>query len=178
MPIIPLRIFITPFADHGRAESTVWTPASAVEVLVMANHIWLAANIQFHLKEDCIVDAPIDISRDMRSHETVLLNLLSSRRPATTSSNVFLINSVPGLDCDLTFPRESCSFVQKFGDCQTNGHFLAHELGHQLNLEDKTVGPKSIHNVMYESLNSTGNSLEHWQIKRAKDSDLVKRFAG
>jgi len=187
MPTIPIHILITPFAEKGEAEASTWSCSTAFDAVSVANRIWLAAKIQFALK-DCTVDTPLDMAKGSRSDDQRVLDVLSYRRPAGGSVNVFLINSVPNLTAGgssyLNSDPEAASFVQWYGKTDANGRALAHELGHLLGLDHVKVdyknerrAAKQITNLMVEGL-TTGTDLLPDQIISAKGSKLAKKFGG
>ena len=187
MPMIPLNIFITPFAERGKAETVAWTCDSAAEALRVVNRIWVASNIQFQIKA-CTVDTPLDIAKDSRTKDQLLLDVLSNRRPAGTSVNIFLVNRLAGLKAGgLSYfnsdPEAAC-FVQQYDDADSSGRAIAHELGHLLSLDhvkvdytDPQKAAKLLTNLMVEGL-SMGTDLSAPQITSAKASKLAKKFGG
>jgi hypothetical protein len=143
MLIVPLNIVVTPFSERGQGEPTTWSESDATDALRVANTIWMAANVQFHLKQALIFDTPLDLAKGSRTRDQLVLDVLSSRRPAGTLANVFLINRVPGLIAGgvpyLNSDPEAACFVQQYSDAKSSGRALAHELGHLLSLDHVKV---------------------------------------
>jgi hypothetical protein len=188
MPIIPLNIVVTPFAERGQVEPSAWTGTDPTDALRVANTIWHPANIQFHLKQDVVFDTPLDLPKGSRTHDQLVLDVLSDRRPAGTLVNVFLINRVPGLIAGgtsyLNSDPEAACFVQKYDNAASSGRALAHELGHLLGLDHVKVNYQKerlartqVNNLMVEGM-TVGTSLTPDQIKTAKGGKLIKRFGG
>src|SRR5258708_3681545 len=96
---VPVQVDVStcPFSERGQVETSTWTGTDPTDALRVANTIWMAANIQFHLKQDVVFDTPLDLPKGTRTRDQVVLDGLSIRRPAGTLVNVFLINRVPGL---------------------------------------------------------------------------------
>jgi hypothetical protein len=72
MLIVPLQMFITPFSEKGNAELSTWSVSDATDALRVANSIWMAANVQFHLRQPCVADTPLDLPKGSRTHEEVV----------------------------------------------------------------------------------------------------------
>jgi hypothetical protein len=187
MPSIPLKIYITPFAEKGVTEAAKWSCDSAKDALDVVNGIWAKANVAFVIKE-CIVDAPLDIAKDSRNNDQRLLGVLTYRHPADQSIHIYLVNSIENLNAGGgSYPSsdpEPASFVQWYYNTAANGRAWAHELGHLMTLDHVTIDYTKEReaaalrgNLMVEGL-STGRDLSARQITQAKGSPLVKRFAG
>jgi hypothetical protein len=188
MPTVPVNLVVTPFSERGQAEPSTWTGTDPTDALRVANTIWMPANIQFHLKQDVVFDPPLDLPKGTRTHDQVVLDGLSIRRPAGTMVNVFLINSVPGLIAGglsyLNSDPEAACFVQRYDNATASGRALAHELGHLLGLDhvkvdyqNERLAKTQIYNLMVEAM-TTGTNLTPDQIKAAKSGKLAKKFAG
>ena len=188
MLIVPLKMFITPFSEKGNAEPSTWSVSDATDALRVANSTWMAANVQFHLRQPCVADTPLDLPKGSRTHEEVVLDVLSYRRPAGTWANVFLINKVPNLTAGglsyLNSDPEAACFVQQYDDARASGRALAHEFGHLLDLDHVIVDEqkpadvkKHLYNLMVEGL-TTGTNLEPSQIKKIKAGKLSRKFGG
>ena len=188
MPNVPLNLLVTPFSERGQVEPSTWTGTSPADALRVANTIWMPANIQFHLKQDVVLDTPLDLPKGTRTHDQVVLDGLSIRRPAGTLVNVFLINRVPGLTAGgtsyLNSDPEAACFVQQYDNATSSGRALAHELGHLLGLDhvkvdyqNERLARTQVQNLMVEGM-SVGTSLTPDQIKTAKGGKLSKKFGG
>lgn len=188
MLIVPLNIVVTPFSERGQAEPSTWTGTGPSDALRVANTIWMHANIQFHLKQDVVFDAPLDLPKGSRTHDQLVLDVLSDRRPAGTLVNVFLINQVQGLIAGglsyLNSDPEAACFVQKYDNATSSGRALAHELGHLLGLDhvkvdyqNERLAKTQVSNLMVEEW-TVGTSLTPSQIKSAKGGKLGKKFGG
>lgn len=188
MPTIPVTFYITPFAERGNIEPATWTCPEAQKALEVANHIWMAANVQFSASDSCVSDSPLDMQKNARTGDQVILDTLSSRHPAQARVNVFLINRVEGLNAGvcsyLASDPEPASFVQTFSDAKMTGRMMAHEFGHLLGLDhadidyqNERAAAKLLHNLMVPGL-SVGIDLSPSQVKQAKTSKLLKKFAG
>jgi hypothetical protein len=185
MPTIPLRVFITPFAEQGVTESAKWSCDAASEALVIVNAIWSKANMKFTILE-CVNDRPLDIAKSSRGDDVRVLNVLSLRQPAGNSVHIYLINPIATLSAGgSSYPDsdpEAASFVQWYYKAQANARAWAHELGHLMGLDhvdidyadDKQASLRS--NLMTKGL-SLGTDLTAPQIQKVKASKLVKRFA-
>jgi hypothetical protein len=187
MPHIPLQIYVTPFAERGNVEPSQWSCSVATDALRVVNRIWMVAKIQFQVK-DCTEDDPLDMPKTTRTRDQVMLDVLSDRRPAGSSVNVFLINKVPDLKAGglsyLNSDPEAACFVQRYDNAEANGRALAHELGHLLSLDhvkidstNQRLAGQLANNLMKEGW-SAGTSLLPGQINNAKTSKLAKRFGG
>jgi hypothetical protein len=188
MPIVPVNLVVTPFSERGQVETSTWTGTDPTDALRVANTIWMAANIQFHLKQDVVFDTPLDLPKGTRTRDQVVLDGLSIRRPAGTLVNVFLINRVPGLTAGglsyLNSNPEAACFVQQYDNATSSGRALAHELGHLLGLDHVKVDYQNerhaktqINNLMVEGM-TVGTSLTPDQIKTAKGGKLIRKFGG
>ena len=188
MPIVPLNLVVTPFSERGQVEPSTWTGTDPTDALRVANAIWMPANIQFHLKQDVVLDTPLDLPKGTRTHEQVVLDGLSIRRPAGTLVNVFLINRVPGLIAGglsyLNSDPEAACFVQQYDDAKSSGRALAHELGHLLSLDDLKIDYQNVrlariqvNNLMVPAM-TVATGLTPDQIKAAKAGKLIKKFGG
>jgi hypothetical protein len=182
---IPLRVFITPFAERGVKEPAKWSCDAASEAIVVVNAIWSKANVQFSIL-DCVDDKPLDIAKSSRSDDLRVLNVLSFRHPAGNAVHIYLINPVANLaaggssysDSD----PEAASFVQWYYKTKANARAWAHELGHLMSLDhvdidysdNKQASLRS--NLMTKGL-TLGTDLTPQQIEKVKASKLVKRFA-
>jgi hypothetical protein len=188
MPTVPVNLVVTPFSERGQAEPSTWTGTGPADALRVANTIWMSANIQFHLKQDVVFDTPVDIAKGSRTHDQLVLDVLSARRPAATLVNVFLINRVQGLIAGgLSYfnsdPEAAC-FVQQYDDARSSGRALAHELGHLLgldhvkvNYQNERLAKTQVNNLMVEGM-TVGTSLTPDQVKGAKGAKLIKKVSG
>jgi hypothetical protein len=188
MLIVPLNIVVTPFSERGQTEPSTWTDSDPGDALVVANNIWMPANIQFHLKQAVVFDTPLDLPKGSRTRDQLVLDVLSDRRPAGTLVHVFLINRVQGLTAGgtsyLNSDPEAACFVQQYDNASSSGRALAHELGHLLGLDhvkvdyqNERLAKTQVSNLMVEGL-TVGTSLTPSQIKTAKGGKLAKKFGG
>jgi hypothetical protein len=186
--IVPLNIVVTPFSERGQTEPSTWTGSDPGDALLVANNIWMPANIQFHLKQAVVFDTPLDLPKGSRTHDQLVLDVLSDRRPAGTLVHVFLINRVPGLTAGgtsyLNSDPEAACFVQQYDNARSSGRALAHELGHLLGLDhvkvdyqNERLAKTQVNNLMVEGM-TVGTSLTPSQIKTAKGRKLAKKFGG
>lgn len=187
MPPIPLKVYITPFADKGVVEPAKWDCDQAKNALNVVNAIWAKAKISFVIS-DCIVDKPLDMDKSARKSGQKVLDTLSLRRGPDNFVHIFLINMVEGLtEGGLSYPDsnpEPASFVQRYDDDAGKGRAWAHELGHLMSLEhaerdspNAKDAAKLSANLMREGL-TVARDLTDKQIGQAKASKLVKRFGG
>ncbi|CAM5771515.1 hypothetical protein LMIY3S_03534 [Labrys miyagiensis] len=186
MPAIPLRVYITPFAEKSVREDEKWSSDAATESLNVVNAIWAKANVTFVMNE-CIVDKPLDMAKSVRNNDQRLLDVLTSRHAPDNLVHIYLVNPIENLvagggSYDNGDP-EPASFVQWYYNTAANGRAWAHELGHLMSLDhvevdyadEKQAALRS--NLMTKGL-STGRDLTSAQIARVKSSKLVGRFAG
>ena len=81
---VPLRLYITPFADRGALEPAQWDCDTAKKALDVVNTIWSKAKIAFVIS-DCVMERPLDMAKSRRSSDEVLLgDLLASRAMTPT----------------------------------------------------------------------------------------------
>jgi hypothetical protein len=187
MAPIPLKVYITPFAEKGVKEAEKWSGDAAREALTVVNAIWSKANVTFGI-HDCVIDKPLDIAKSARNDDQKLLDVLSSRHQPDNLVHIYLVNPIENLSAGgSSYPDsdpEPASFVQWYGTAPANGRAWAHELGHLMSLvhveidyanERQAAALNS--NLMTKGL-STGTDLTDKQIGRVKGSNLVKRFGG
>jgi hypothetical protein len=72
MLIVPLNIVVTPFSERGQTEPSTWTDSDPGDALVVANNIWMPANVQFHLKQAVVFDAPLDLPKGSRTRDQLV----------------------------------------------------------------------------------------------------------
>ncbi|MEY9885122.1 hypothetical protein [Bradyrhizobium sp. USDA 329] len=184
---IPLRLYVTPFANRGVLEPAQWDCDTAKKALDVVNTIWSKAKIAFVIS-DCILDKPLDMAPSRRSSDEVLLGVLASRHDADNAVHIFLVNSIASLNAGGgSYPNgspEPASFVQWYGNDHANGRAWAHELGHLMELDHVEIdysnekqAAQRVKNLMVKGL-SAGSDLTSQQISTAKGSKLVKRFGG
>jgi Metallo-peptidase family M12B Reprolysin-like len=161
--------------------------AYASQALNVVNSIWSKAKITFALN-DCVIDKPLDMAKTARSSDVRVLDALSFRHNPDDLVHIYLVNSIANLSAGgasyLDSDPEPSSFVQCYGNDDSNGRAWAHELGHLMTLDHVTIDYTKEReaaalrgNLMVEGL-STGRDLSARQITQAKGSPLVKRFAG
>ncbi|GLR97657.1 hypothetical protein [Bradyrhizobium liaoningense] len=63
---IPLRLYVTPFANRGVLEPAQWDCDTAKKALDVVNTIWSKAKIAFVIS-DCILDKPLDMAPSRRT---------------------------------------------------------------------------------------------------------------
>lgn len=186
MPI-PLRIYITPFAEKGAPEPVKWSCDAARKALDVANKIWSKANIAFVIG-DCLTDKPLDMAKNARNSDRRLLDVLSLRHTPDNAVHVYLVNPIENLAAGggsyLDSDPEPASFVQWYGNDFANGRAWAHELGHLMSVDHVDIDYSNERqaaalgkNLMTKGL-SVGSDLTDRQIRSAKGSRLVKRFGG
>ncbi|MFB9262493.1 hypothetical protein ACFFWD_04805 [Bradyrhizobium erythrophlei] len=184
---IPLRIYITPFAERGAREPEKWSCDTAKKALNVVNTIWSKAKISFVIN-DCLTDKPLDMAKSARNNDQRLLDVLSSRHNPDNAVHIYLVNSIENLSAGgssyLNSDPEPASFVQWYGDDFANGRAWAHELGHLMSLDhveidyaDERQAAALRNNLMTKGL-SVGSDLTSKQMDGAKGSKLVKRFGG
>jgi hypothetical protein len=183
---IPLKIYITPFAERGIPESAKWSGDTAKAALNVVNTIWSKASIGFVIK-DCVMDKPLDMAKSARNSDQRLLDVLSLRHAPDNAVHIYLVNSIENLSAGgssyLHSDPEPASFIQWYGADVASGRAWAHELGHLMSLDhieidyadQKQAALRS--NLMTKGL-SVGADLTDQQIRTAKASKLVKRFGG
>jgi hypothetical protein len=186
MSQIPLRAYVTPFADKGVKEAEKWSCDTAREALNVVNAIWSKANLTFAL-EDCIVDKALDMAKSARNNDQRLLDVLTSRHMPDNAVHIYLVNPIENLAAGgssyIDSDPEPASFVQWYYNAGANGRAWAHELGHLMSLDhveidyadDRQAALRS--NLMTKGL-SVGRDLTAAQIAKVKGSKLVKRFGG
>ncbi len=186
MAAIPLKIYITPFAEQNVREPEKWSDDSAKEALNVVNAIWAKANITFVIKESA-VDKPLDMAKSVRNNDQRLLDVLTSRHVPDSSIHIYLVNAIENLvagggsyaDSD----PEPASFVQWYGNAASNGRAWAHELGHLMSLDhvevdyadERQASLRS--NLMTKGL-TMGRDLTAGQIRKVQGSKLVGRLSG
>jgi len=186
MSTIPLKVYITPFAEKGVMEAEKWSSDDAKKALNVVNAIWSKAKIAFVIN-DCIIDKPLDIAKSARNNDQRLLDVLSFRHNADNAVHIYLVNPIENLSAGgssyVDSDPEPASFVQSYGNADASGRAWAHELGHLMSLDhveidyadDRQAALRS--NLMTKGL-SIGRDLTDEQIGRVKGSKLVKRFGG
>ncbi|MGY3120204.1 hypothetical protein ACVWXQ_004141 [Bradyrhizobium sp. S3.14.4] len=95
MPI-PLRIYITPFADRGVVEPGQWSSDTAKKALDVVNTIWSKAKIAFVIS-DCLMEKPLDMAKSARSNDQRLLGVLASRHDPDNAIHIYIVNSIENL---------------------------------------------------------------------------------
>ncbi|MHC2579835.1 hypothetical protein [Bradyrhizobium diazoefficiens] len=95
MPI-PLRIYITPFAERGVVEPRQWSSDTAKKALDVVNTIWSKAKIAFVIS-DCLMEKPLDMAKSARSNDQRLLGVLTSRHDPDNAIHIYLVNSIENL---------------------------------------------------------------------------------
>ncbi|MCC8944346.1 hypothetical protein H8A97_04300 [Bradyrhizobium sp. Arg62] len=183
---IPLKIYITPFAEKGVAEPQKWSGEAAKKALDVVNKIWAKAKIGFVIN-DYVEDKPLDMAKSARNNDQRVLDVLSFRHAPDNAVHIYLVNPIVNLSAGgssyLHSDPEPASFVQWYGNDFANGRAWAHELGHLMSLDhvdvdyadEKQAALRS--NLMTKGL-SVGSDLTGQQISTAKGSKLVKRFGG
>jgi hypothetical protein len=186
MSPIPLKVYITPFAERGVVEPQKWSCDAASEGLNVATAIWSKANIAFVIN-DCVIDKPLDMAKSARNNDRRLLDVLSLRHQPDNLVHIYLVNAIESLSAGgSSYPDsepEPASFVQWYGTAVANGRAWAHELGHLMSLDhveidcadEKQAALRS--NLVTKGL-SMGKDLTDKQIGRVKGSKLVTRFGG
>jgi hypothetical protein len=185
MSSIPLKLYITPFAERGKVEAEKWSCSAAKEALTVVNAIWSKARVAFVIN-DCVIDKPLDMAKDARNDDERLLGVLSSRHIPDNLVHIYLVNPIvnlPAGGCSyLNSDPEPASFVQWYGTVPANGRAFAHELGHLMSLDHVEVDyQKESQAVLRRNLMTKGLSMESdlidRQIARVKGSKLVNRFS-
>ncbi|WFU44326.1 hypothetical protein QA640_18895 [Bradyrhizobium sp. CB82] len=183
---IPLKIYITPFAEKGVREPEKWSSDAAKKALNVVNTIWSKAKITFVINNS-LIDKPLDMAKSARNNDQRLLDVLSSRHDPDNAVHIYLVNPIENLAAGgssyLHSDPEPASFVQWYGNDFASGRAWAHELGHLMSLDhveidyadEKQAALRS--NLMTKGL-SVGSDLTDQQIATAKGSKLVKRFGG
>ena len=133
MSPIPLKVYITPFAERGVVEPQKWSCDAATEALTMVKAIWSKANIAVVIN-DCVIDKPLDMAKSARNNDQRLLDVLSSRHQPDNLVHIYLVNPIENLSAGgssyVDSDPEPASFVQWYGTAAANGRAWAHELGH------------------------------------------------
>jgi hypothetical protein len=185
MPI-PLKIYITPFAERGGLEPAQWSCDKAQKTLDVVNTIWSKAKIAFIIKE-CTMDKPLDMAKSARSDDQRVLDVLSLRHAPDNAVHIFLVNSIPNLSAGgssyLNSDPEPASFVQWYGNELSSGRAWAHELGHLMSLghveidyaDERQASLRG--NLMTKGL-SARSDLTQQQISEARGSKMAQRFGG
>jgi hypothetical protein len=187
MSPIPLKVYVTPFAEKGVAEPQKWSCDTATEALNVVNAIWSKANIAFVI-QDCVIDTPLDIAKSARSDDHKLLDVLSLRHQPDNLVHIYLVNPIENLPAGggsyIDSDPEPASFVQWYYASDANGRAWAHELGHLMSLDHVEIdyakekqAAALQKNLMTKGL-SLGRDLTDKQIGKVKGSKLVKRFGG
>lgn len=186
MSPIPLKVYITPFAEKGVAEPAKWSSDSAKKALNVVNAIWAKAKVAFVINE-CVIDKPLDIAKSARNSDQRLLDVLSFRHKPDDFVHIFLVNPITNLAAGgasyLDSDPEPTSFVQLYGNDVASGRAWAHELGHlmsldhvEINYADEKQAALRSNNLMTKGLNM-GRDLTDKQIGSVRSSRLVKRFS-
>jgi hypothetical protein len=184
---IPLKIYITPFAEKGVPESGKWSCDTAKKTLDVVNTIWSKAKIAFVIN-DCLMDKPLDMAKSARNNDQRMLDVLSLRHAPDNAVHIYLVNPIENLSAGgssyLHSDPEPASFVQWYGNDFANGRAWAHELGHLMSVDHVEIDYTNERqaaslrsNLMTKGL-SVGSDLTDQQIRTAKSSKLVKRFGG
>ena len=112
---IPLKIYITPFAEKGVLESEKWDCDAAKKALDVVNKIWSTAKIAFVIN-DCLIDKPLDMAKSARNNDKRVLDVLSLRHAPDNAVHVYLVNPIQNLSAGgssyLHSDPEPASFVQ------------------------------------------------------------------
>ena len=182
MSSIPLKVYITPFAEKGVKEAEIWSRDAAKKALNVVNATWSKANIAFVIN-DCVIDKPLDMAKSARNNDQRLLDVLSLRHQLDNLVHIYLVNPIGNLSAGgssyVDSDPEPASFIQWYG----NGRAWAHKLGHLMGLDhveidyadERQAALRS--NLMTKGL-SMGRDLTDKQIGRVKGSKLVKQFGG
>jgi hypothetical protein len=121
---IPLKIYITPFAEKGVLESGKWSGDAAKKALNVVNTIWSKAKIAFVIN-DCLIDKPLDMAKSARNNDQRLLDVLSFRHNPDNAVHIYLVNPIENLSAGgSSYPHsdpEPASFVQWYGNDFANG---------------------------------------------------------
>jgi len=187
MATIPLRIYITPFADKGVVEPEKWSRDAATKALNVVNDIWSKANVAFVIN-DCVIDKPLDMAKSARNDDRRLLGVLSYRHQPDKAVHVYLVNPIENLIAGggsyLNSDPEAASFVQWYGNVDSNGRAWAHELGHLMSLDhvdinyaDERQAAALLNNLMTRAM-GVGRNLTDKQIDSVKRSNLLKQSSG
>jgi hypothetical protein len=186
MSSIQMKVYITPFADKGVKEAEKWSSDDVKKALNVVNATWLKANIAFAIN-DCVIDKPLDIAKSARNDDRRLLDVLSSRHAPDNLVHIYLVNPIEILSAGgssyVDSDPEPASFIQWYGNVDSNGRAWAHELGHLMSLghveidyaNERQATLRS--NLMTKGL-SMGRDLTDKQIGKVKGSKLVKKFGG
>ena len=186
MSSISLKVYITPFAEKGVKETEKWSCDAAKETLNVVNAIWSPANIAFVIS-GCVIDKPLDMAKSARNNDQRVLDVLSLRHKPDNLVHIYLVNPIENLSAGgssyVDSDPEPASFVQWYGNVDSNARALAHELGHLMSLDhveidyadERQAALRS--NLMTKGL-SMGKDLTDKQISSVKGSKLVKRFGG
>ena len=186
MSSILLKVYITPFAEKGVKEAEKWSCDAAKAALSVINAAWSKTNIAFVIN-DCVIDKPLDMAKSARNDDRSVLDVLSLRHKPDNLVHIYLVNPIENLVAGgSSYPDsdpEPASFIQWYGNVDSNGRAWAHELGHLMSLDhvdidyadEKQAALRS--NLMTRGL-SMGRDLTDKQIARVKTSKLVKRFGG
>lgn len=185
MSAIPLKIYITPFADKGVVEPEKWSRDAATRALNVVNGIWSKANVSFVIN-DCVIDKPLDMAKSARNDDQRLLGVLSYRHPPDKTVHVYLVNPIENLidggGSYLNSDPEAACFVQLYSSIDSSGRAWAHELGHLMSLKhveiDYAGEPQAalLNNLMKPGL-TMGRELTDKQIDQVKRSNLLKQFS-
>ncbi|MBV9560030.1 MAG: hypothetical protein JOY90_06145 [Bradyrhizobium sp.] len=187
MSSIPLKVYITPFAEKGAVEAQKWTTDAAKAALNVVNATWAKADVAFVIN-DFVMDRPLDMAKSARSRDRDLLDVLSLRHQPENLVHIYLVNPIENLKaggCSYVDSNpEPASFVQWYGNVDSNGRAWAHELGHLMSLDHVQIDYQNekqaaalVNNLMTEGL-GMGKDLTDKQLGSAKSSKLVKRFSG
>jgi hypothetical protein len=187
MANIPLKVYITPFAEKNVREAEKWSCDASREALNVVNAIWTKADITF-VMSDCVVEKPLDMAKSSRNNEQLLLDVLTSRHAPDKMVHIYLVNPIEKLTAGgLSYADsdpEPASFVQWYYNTNANARAWAHELGHLMSLdhveidfgnEKQATAMRS--NLMTKGL-GIGRDLTDKQIASVKNSKLVKQFVG
>jgi hypothetical protein len=68
VPAVPLKVYITPFAEQNVREAEKWSTDAAKEALNVVNAIWSKANLSF-VMSDCVVDKQLDMAKSVRNND-------------------------------------------------------------------------------------------------------------
>ena len=185
MSAIPLKVYVTPFAEQSVKEAEKWSCDAAREAVNVVNTIWSKANLTFVIN-DCVVDKPLDMAKSVRNNDQRLLDVLTSRHLPDKLVHIYLVNPIVNLSAGgcsyVNSDPEPASFIQWYGTVPANGRTFADELGHLLSLDHVEVDyAKESQAVLRRNLMTKGLSMESdlvdRQIARVKGSKLVNRFS-
>src|SRR3954465_5319103 len=123
MSTIPLKVYITPFAEKGIKEAEKWSCDAAKRALNVVNAIWSKAKISFVINQ-CVVDKPLDMAKSARNNDQRLLDVLIFRHNPHNAVHIYLVNPIENLSAGgssyVNSDPEPASFVQSYGNDDAN----------------------------------------------------------